>query len=166
MEISVSDNDAVCTNWVNKYGIEYPTISTDGGGKTINSQYKIGAYPTVILIAPDRKIVIKDLFPISNSSTIVNALKPFGIQEHECGGSSINNEVANTFRVYPNPASDVIFVEGDVANITIYNSLGQIVKTIVNNGQIDVRSFDNGIYYLTLTSLDKSRRVEKIVIAK
>lgn len=81
--------------------------------------------------------------------------------------SGINNEVAtNSVRIYPNPASDVINIEGDFTNTTMYNSLGQIVKTVVNNGQIDVRSLENGIYYLTITGSDSSKRVEKIIIAK
>ena len=84
VEISPSDNDAACQNWCNNYGIEYPTIGTTGGGSSICSQYGITAYPTVILITPDHHIVINDLWPISNSQTIVDQLAPYGIQEHDC----------------------------------------------------------------------------------
>ena len=89
IEISDRDSDAACLNWVNTYGVEYPTISGAAGGSTIcgTSMYHIPAYPTVILIAPDRSIVINDLWPISNAQTIVTALTNQGLQPHDCNAS-------------------------------------------------------------------------------
>lgn len=84
MEISPSDNDTQCQNWCNQYGIEYPTIGTSGGGGSICNTYGIPAYPTVILIKPDRSIVINDLWPISSAQTIISQLAPYGIEEHDC----------------------------------------------------------------------------------
>lgn len=85
IEVSVSDGDAACQTWANTYGVEYPTISTAGGGATIcNSLYQIGQYPTVILIAPDRSILIQDLWPINNAQTIITALGNYGLQQHDC----------------------------------------------------------------------------------
>ncbi len=86
MEISDRDSDAACQNWVNNYGIEYPTISGEAGGSTIcgSTMYRIPAFPTVILIAPDRSIVINDLWPINNAQTIITQLENFGIQQHDC----------------------------------------------------------------------------------
>ena len=87
MEISDRDSDAACQNWCQNYGVEYPTISGPAGGTTIcgSSMYNIPAFPTVILIAPDRSIVINDLWPINNAQTIITALEQHGIQQHECG---------------------------------------------------------------------------------
>ena len=84
MEVSVSDGDAACQNWAANYGVEYPTISTDGGGNTICSQYGIGYYPTVILIAPDRSIVINDLWPINNAQNVITALENQGVTQQSC----------------------------------------------------------------------------------
>lgn len=86
IEISCEDSNAACLTWVANYGIEYPTISgIEGGGAAICNTYGIPAYPTIILIAPDRSIVIQDLWPISNAQTIVNAVAPYGVLPHECG---------------------------------------------------------------------------------
>lgn len=104
MEISPSDGDAACQTWCNQFGVEYPTIGTAGGGGTICSNYQIPAYPTVILIAPDRSIVINDIWPISNAQTVINALAPFGIEEHECG-------------VATNPAVEIAV--GEVTSTTV-----------------------------------------------
>ena len=84
MEISTSDGDAACQNWAANYGVEYPTISTNGGGNTICNQYGIQQYPTVILIMPNRQIVIQDLWPINNAQTVITALEQHGLQQHDC----------------------------------------------------------------------------------
>ena len=95
IEVSVSDGDAACQTWAANYGVEYPTISTAGGGATIcNSLYQIGQYPTVILIAPDRSIKIQDLWPINNAQTIINALTPYGIEQHDCTAPVIDPNVS------------------------------------------------------------------------
>lgn len=96
MEISTSDANAACQTWVNTYGVEYPTISTDGGGNTICSQYQISYYPTLILIAPDHSIVIQDLWPINNAQTVVSALVAQGVQPHDCTVPVNNPEVTIT----------------------------------------------------------------------
>ena len=93
MEITPYDADAACQNWVNNYGVEYPTIGTTGGGSAIINQYQIGAFPTVILIAPDRSILIQDLWPINNAQTIINALEAQGPQQHDCNTPSYDPQV-------------------------------------------------------------------------
>ena len=84
MEISDRDSDAACQTWCQTYGIEYPTISGAAGGSGICNTYQIGAFPTVILIMPDRSIVINDLWPISNAQTIVTQLGQHGLEPHDC----------------------------------------------------------------------------------
>ena len=84
MEISFMDSDALCQAWVEQFGVEYPTISAYGGGAQIDIDYGLSAYPTVILIAPNREIVLQNISPIIDSQTIIDALAPFGIEEHSC----------------------------------------------------------------------------------
>lgn len=95
VEISDRDSDAVCQNWVNNYGVEYPTIGGPAGGATICNQYQIGAFPTVILIAPDRHIVINDLWPINNAQTVINQLQNYGIQQYDCQSDNIPDFTTN-----------------------------------------------------------------------
>ena len=84
MEVDHGDSQASCLTWVNNYGVEYPTIAGVDGGNSICSQYGIGYYPTVILIAPNHQVVIQDLWPISNVQSIINALQAQGVQQHDC----------------------------------------------------------------------------------
>ena len=94
MEIATGDSDAACLNWVNTYGVEYPTISGQAGGTGICSQYGIGQYPTVILIMPDHQIVIQDLWPINNAQTVINQLEAHGLQQHDCNTPSYDTQVS------------------------------------------------------------------------
>ena len=84
MEISDRDSDAACQTWCQNYGVKYPTISGAAGGNVICNQYGIPGFPTVILIAPDRSIVIHDLYPIPNTQTVITALESHGVQQHSC----------------------------------------------------------------------------------
>ena len=92
MEVSPTDHNNAplypIDTWVETYGVEYPTIyqtspGTHNGGD-ICDMYMPAAYPTVILISPDRKIVLNDIWPISSAQTVIDALAPFGIEQHEC----------------------------------------------------------------------------------
>ena len=96
MEIATGDTEAACLNWVNTYGVEYPTISGVAGGTSICNQYQVGAYPTVILIAPNRQIVIQDLWPINNAQAVISALEAQGLQQHDCNGTTYDPQVTIT----------------------------------------------------------------------
>ena len=117
MEIATGDSDAACLNWVNNYGVEYPTISGEAGGTAICNQYQIPAYPTLILIAPNRSIVIQDLWPISNAQTVIAALEQHGLEQHDCNtpsydpqvSISIDNVTATEVSVTFTPNEDCVF---------------------------------------------------------
>ena len=96
MEIATGDSEAACLNWVNTYGVEYPTISGVAGGTSICNQYQVGAYPTVILIAPNRQIVIQDLWPINNAQAVISALEAQGLQQHDCNSTTYDPQVTIT----------------------------------------------------------------------
>ena len=96
MEIATGDSEQACLNWVNTYGVEYPTISGEAGGTQICNQYQIPAYPTVILIMPDRSIVINDLWPINNAQTVIAALEQHGLEQHDCNTPSYDPQVSIT----------------------------------------------------------------------
>lgn len=86
MEISYIDNNNNCQQWINQYGVEYPTIGSEGGGNEIFDLYGIMACPTLILIMPDRSIVIQgltQLYPFS-ANDVINALAQYGIQQYNC----------------------------------------------------------------------------------
>lgn len=91
------------------------------------------------------------------------------------GVEEIAKKVEN-FKVYPNPAKESLNVsfsltdEADV-DVTLKNSLGQNVKTILsstklNNGSHNYsmsNSFASGVYFLEI-NVDGNKKVEKVII--
>src|SRR6266498_3298840 len=72
----------------------------------------------------------------------------------------------NSFRVYPNPAKDILFVHTNSnASFSLLNQSGKILLTkIVNgNGEINVTNLAAGLYYLKNNS---TGAVQKVVIAR
>ena len=60
------------------------------------------------------------------------------------------SELENSLKVYPNPASQVLNVEGTMTSFEVYNTVGQrlLTKQVNGNAQIDLSGFNNGIYFL------------------
>ncbi len=68
------------------------------------------------------------------------------------------DELENTLKVYPNPTSNVLNVEGEgMDNIEVYNTIGQRVMSIEvtgNSTQINTESLNNGVYFLRIMAND------------
>ena len=67
--------------------------------------------------------------------------------------------------VYPNPVRDRVVIEGiEVAEVEVYNALGQLVKTVQNANEINVNGLAEGIYLLRITATDGKVYTNKITI--
>ena len=100
IEISYIDSDAVCQQWANEYGVEFPTVGVQGGGNEVFELYGINACPTLVLIMPDRSIPIQgllQLYPFSVQD-VVNAMQQNGLQPHDCTGTLTVNP--QTIHIY------------------------------------------------------------------
>ncbi len=77
-----------------------------------------------------------------------------------------SKEDRNCLKVYPNPTSGIINIEGQTGNIKqilLFNSNGKLVKRIHQiENSIDLSEFDEGTYYLYFLLQDKIQ-VEKII---
>ena len=72
------------------------------------------------------------------------------------------NEVA----VYPNPANDIIYVQGyDIQHVDIYNTIGvKLVSKDVNNSEsIDIAGFASGIYFIRTIDANGNISTTKII---
>ena len=88
MEVTHVDSDEICQWWAEKYGVKYPTIGREGGGDVIQQLYGTKAYPTFVLIAPDRKILLQDMeydsIKLVGTQYIIEQLEQFGIKQNSC----------------------------------------------------------------------------------
>ncbi|MDR1724911.1 MAG: T9SS type A sorting domain-containing protein [Bacteroidales bacterium] len=71
----------------------------------------------------------------------------------DCISNSLNDVTTAIFNVYPNPASDKLFVEGEgYEQIKIYDLLGKVVFTAEGVKEIDVSALAKGVYNVQLLS--------------
>ncbi len=81
-----------------------------------------------------------------------------------CLNASISTADELGFKLYPNPASTSVTIEGaNMSEITIYNTLGQVVKKFENNDKdtivIPLKDFAKGVYVTSVKdSLGKTGR--------
>ena len=103
-----------------------------------NHLYAVDGVDTVFYIAAEHGYVYK--------TGIADVIYPYGVDE------SISE-----ISVFPNPASEMIHIEGvEAAEVRIYNAMGQLSLRQSTNGNdqetIDISSLPNGIYLIQLVS--------------
>ncbi len=179
MSIDKGESDATVQSYVNSKNIEYFAISgTQGGGDAIIADYGpfSEGYPTTILIAPDRNIIEKDLWPLSSiAPAIVNA----NIQEHACGPTEIladehtkiNSVLQNTIVRVTAESITLSIVSAGEYTLVAYTANGKITKELYRgclqkgvhtfNRQNDVLA--NGIYFLKLQGRNITSLVRFVV---
>ena len=117
------------------YGITYPNISgNDGGGNLVHMDYDIQASPTVIVIAPNREILVQQILPPDYES-LVDSLLEVGANPQPCftAVSEMKNE--DILNIGPNPVNDIAnlnlsFSSGKIVEVKIYNLTGQQVLDV------------------------------------
>ena len=99
MEVTHADNAEICQWWAEKHGVQYPTISKELGGKEIQQAYNIPSYPSLVLIAPDHKILLQDInydsIKARETQYIIEQLEQFGIEQHSCDEPVVNEPVVD-----------------------------------------------------------------------
>ncbi len=154
--IDLGNSDEQVIAFDNAFGTSYPAVSgSDGGGNQVCNAYGISSYPTLILIAPDREIVIKDIWPVSNGQYLISLISQHGPQEAECGEVEIVYEDMHQISIYPVPANDFV----NIANATdyklsVYSYTGKTIfeKDITSNEEtIDLKDLNTGVYVFKLS---------------
>jgi hypothetical protein len=74
-------------------------------------------------------------------------------------------EVSNTISVYPVPASDKLYIEGEYDYLRIIDLLGKQVFQSENVKSFDISHLNNGVYLLEIISSDK-KYAQKIQISR
>jgi hypothetical protein len=96
-----------------------------------------------------------------------------GIDEN-CDGadltSSIDDEHNKVIRVYPNPASEILFVrnfESQSFTVEIFDLQGMLLLSSSNSSQIDIGEVNSGIYLLKIWTKGKDKPVvQKLSVIK
>lgn len=98
----------------------------------------------------------------NNGLESVPALTVDGEEYLSFGFTSVSESQDITAKVYPNPTTDFIKIEGiDVETIEVFNSLGQLVEKAITSQSVDVRNYQPGIYTLIVNGNEKIRFVRE-----
>ena len=97
----------------------------------------------------------------------------YGEEESEsvCATATITGvgeaEAEDGVTVFPNPTYSLVRIEGaTVAEVQVYNAIGQLVKTIQNSNEIDMGHLSDGVYLLRITATDGSLHTRKVTLNK
>jgi CubicO group peptidase (beta-lactamase class C family) len=84
-----------------------------------------------------------------------------------CVASNMTESDDHSIRVYPNPANDVIHIEGamDVQKVEIIDMRGRVLLVKERSKMIDMSDLDEGVYFLRYFNGSASR-VKKIILAR
>ena len=81
--------------------------------------------------------------------------------------TNVDEIAGKNVSIYPNPASSVININGlnDFANleVKVVNLQGQVVKTVVNSLEINVKDIESGVYFLNI-NCDGTQIIKRIVV--
>jgi len=67
--------------------------------------------------------------------------------------------------VYPNPASTMLSINsnGDVTNVTLVNTIGQVVYSNTNANAIDISNYERGVYFITVET-ENGSTTQKVLV--
>ena len=77
--------------------------------------------------------------------------------------SGVDENLAATFEVYPNPMNNTLYIDGDVQDVTIFNAVGQQVLFVEGRNEIDVEDLSEGLYFVRISDKRGNNVVKKIV---
>ena len=76
-------------------------------------------------------------------------------------------EIEGSVSVYPNPTKEKVTIDGiEVAEVQVYNAIGQLVKTVRNSNEISVEGLPEGVYLLHIHDKQGVPHTNRITIAK
>lgn len=110
----------------------------------------------------------------SKGNTLVESDGKFGFGEYHIiyvhGAMAVEDVTETSYNVYPNPVKDVLTISGeDMKQVTVYNALGQMVKSINcndNTVQINVNDLQNGMYFVNVINNNGVMTTSKVSVLK
>lgn len=177
--INRDDNNSVLHTWETTYmsatgpayprGISGTEGSATGGPQTFHTLYNINAFPTMILIAPNRQILEQDIWPISTAADFNPFFNSNGIYPGVAGVSNV--VVNNNISIFPSPANEQITlnVAGNKLNgVRFYDILGNVVLSqnfdnAQQNKTISIANLTAGVYFAEVRINNTELVIKKFV---
>jgi hypothetical protein len=174
-----SGNTGTCSFSVTTKAV--PSVSITGGGGTVcagNSatltasgastySWNTGSTSSSIVVTPTANASYTAVGTATNgcSNTVTTSLVV-----SPCTGLNNTSITLNNLSVYPNPNNGEFTISAEIdMNLTIENSLGQVVKTVSlnqsNNHKVSISNLANGIYFV-VGNVNNQNLKQKIIVSK
>ena len=95
---------------------------------------------------------------VDSDHTISVSVKGYDVEEHN----------TTKIKVYPNPAKEKIFVEGDgLSLVNLYDLLGNCLRSMngETNNEMSLSGITKGVYVLMIETKDNRIRYQKLIVA-
>lgn len=162
--------DAACLQFDTENNVAFPSISGNSGGSQLFSTYRVSATPTLILIAPDRQIVEKDIWPINR---LTSTLEQYDFNQTGVKGTQqlILKPLYNISGPGAVPRIYLCVTENDRYNLSLVALNGKTVANLYNgylpcgDHIFDIKggSPAKGTYILKLSNRGKSTSMTLIL---
>ena len=174
--IEPSDNASVVNGL--GWGGTYPKFPYTSNNDIIYNHYEntlglgSGGIPFFIMICPNKtdpgnSTIVQSDVGFSPGLFTANYETKFGAcpSADNTGGATNIEDLSSLFNTYPNPAKDVLTIEGTYTSVDIFDVFGKLVLSSKYSKSINVSSLAAGIYTLNI-STKKGIQTQKITITK
>ena len=82
-----------------------------------------------------------------------------------CGSVAINENDVNSISLFPNPAQNVLNIDGNFESIEIYDVFGKLVFASDKKSEVNISALANGSYYVNILTSDSVIK-KKVTVAR
>jgi thiol-disulfide isomerase/thioredoxin len=169
LSLSPIDDNATIAIFENLYNGGFtpcPAAGTEGNAPATITNFGVGAYPTYIIISPDNRLVIGDIWPVSDMGSFEEAFPQDLIDLLTMGTNDVLS--SNSFNVSPtisNGNFNVVLNKETKSDVSIYDLSGkQVYANSFQSKNINLNvQLANGVYIVNVKA-DGKTDSKKIVI--
>ena len=168
-----TDSDEEVALYEETYGGPFnhaPAVSADGGGGPVTSNFGVGAFPTFCMVGPDRTLLKKDIWPLTDVSTF-EATFPEGVEPEvmECTVLGVTEVTNASFSIFPTVSNGqnitIVMNNQEATSVRIYDITGRVVYTNdANSNTIEFSmNVSSGTYFVKVNT-ESNSATKKIII--
>ncbi|MFY7670834.1 LamG-like jellyroll fold domain-containing protein [Tenacibaculum sp. MEBiC06402] len=132
----------------------------------LTADFKLQASSTAAIDAGDNNAIPTGItLDLAGNNRIENSIVDIGAFEFSSTTLSVSDLDIVNFKMYPNPASNILTIKTDneIDQVVIFSVLGKKAMTIKNTNIIDVSNLNKGIYLVRITTKDNKRINRKLI---
>jgi AhpC/TSA family. len=174
--VLANESDPSCTyanylSFVSGAGIDTNHAAPTGLGSAGNAAnantYGVNAYPTVILVGPDKKMISNDVWPISSVADIESKFSSGVLTPKSCTPASVNDVSAMQLKIFPNPALNELNIScKNLKSVVLMDMVGKKLnaKDDINadNIKLDISHLQPSNYLIYISNHDNQSSVLKV----